>query len=103
MGILSFLTAQQLCHKLSTITMRMEYTKMLRELKIETSDNNRIYNYLYAMRQIIIKAKVEIENMMDIDQDEFNRDEQGNYASVYNTQFHGNNGANRGKGRDSCL
>merc|ERR1711867_112000 len=97
--ILNFLTAQQLCNKLSTITMRTEYIKMLRELKFDTSDNHRINNYLYTMRQIIIKAKVEIENMMDIDQDEFNRDEQGNYASVYSTQFHGNNDVNRGKGR----
>merc|ERR1712082_140258 len=72
---------------------------MLRELKFDTSDNHRINNYLYTMRQIIIKAKVEIENMMDIDQDDSNRDGQGNYASVYSTQFHGNNDANKGKGR----
>merc|ERR1711996_238263 len=78
--ILNFLTAQQLCNKLSTITMRTDYIKMLRELKFETSDNHRINNYLYTMRQIIIKAKVEIENMMDIDQDEFNRDPQAIYA-----------------------
>ena len=88
--ILSFLTAQQLCNKLSTITMRTDYIKMLRELKFDTSDNHRINNYLYTMRQIIIKAKVEIENMMDIDQDDSNCDGQGNYASVYSTQIHGN-------------
>merc|ERR1712237_298382 len=93
------LTAQQLCNKLSTITMRTDYIKMLRELKFDTSDNHRINNYLYTMRQIIIKAKVEIENMMDIDQDDSNCDGQGNYASVYSTQFHGNNDANKGKGR----
>merc|ERR1712082_67018 len=97
--ILNFLTAQQLCNKLSTITMRTDYIKMLRELKFDTSDNHRINNYLYTMREIIIKAKVEIENMMDIDQDDSNRDRQGNYASVYSTQFHGNNDGNRGKGR----
>merc|ERR1711867_365728 len=80
--------------------MRTDYIKMLRELKFDTSDNHRINNYLYTMRQIIIKAKVEIENMMDIDQDDSNRDRQGNYAAVYSTQFHGTNDGNRGKGRE---
>merc|ERR1712215_398476 len=81
--VLDYLTAQQLCNKLSTITMRTDYIKLLRELKFDTSDNHRINNYLYTMRQIVIKCKVEIENMMDVDQDDSHGGRQGDNASVY--------------------
>ena len=97
--VLDYLTAQQLCNKLSTITMRTDYIKLLRELKFDTSDNHRINNYLSTMGQIVIKGKVEIENMMDVDQGDSYDGRQGDNASVYSTQVHGNNDGYRGKGR----
>merc|ERR1712240_785029 len=80
--VLDYLTAQVMCNKLSTITMRTDYIKLLREFKFDTSDNHRINNYLSTMRQIIIKCKVEIENMMDVDKGDSYSGKQGDNASV---------------------
>ena len=97
--VLDYLTAQVMCNKLSTITMRTKYIDMLSELKFDTADNHRLNNYLSTMRQVIIKCKVEIKNMIDVDQGDSSNGKQIDNASVYSTQVHGNNDGYRGKGR----
>merc|ERR1711954_603086 len=51
------------------------------------------------MRLVIIKCKVEIENMIDVDQGDSSNGKQIDNASVYSTQVHGNNDGYRGKGK----
>ena len=67
--ILNLLTAQQLCSKFSTIEMRTKYIKILLEFQADTSDKHGINNYLPTMKQIIIKAKMDL---MDIEQKDSN-------------------------------
>merc|ERR1711867_384691 len=88
--ILNFLTAQQLCRKFSTIAMRTEYIRILLNFKDSTSDKHGINNYLPTMKQIIIKAKMDL---MDIEQKDSNR----------NGQLHGNKDANKQKSRRGVL
>ena len=66
--VLNYLTAQIMCNKLSTITMRKQYIDMLTDLKFRTNDNHKINNYLSTMQQVIVKCKVEIEEMITINQ-----------------------------------
>ena len=47
--VLDYLTAQIMCNKLSTITMRTKYIDMLTELKFRTDDNHKVNNYLSTM------------------------------------------------------
>ena len=93
--VLNYLTAQIMCNKLSTSTMRKEYIDMLTDLKIRTDDNHKINNYLSTMQQVIVKCKVEIEDMVNINQDNPSTDREVEYISVYSTQEHGRNNGYR--------
>ena len=64
--VLDYLTAQIMCNKLSHDSMRTKYIDMLTDLKIRTGDNHKVNNYLSTVKQIIVKCKVEIENMVDV-------------------------------------
>merc|ERR1712101_25647 len=66
--VLNYFTAQIMCNKLSTSTMRKKYIDMLTDLKIRTNDNHKINNYLSTMQQVIVKCKFEIEEMITINQ-----------------------------------
>merc|ERR1711867_407732 len=88
--ILNLLTAQQLCSKFSTIEMRTKYIKILLEFQDDTSDKHGIINYLPTMKQIIIKAKMDL---MDIEKKDSNR----------NGQLHGNKDTNKQKNRRGAL
>ena len=68
--------------------MRTKYIDMLTELKIRTGDNHKVNNYLPTMQQIIVKCKVEIENMVDVNQGDLTNDNEVDNASVYSTQAH---------------
>ena len=101
--LLDFATAQQLVNKLSDITLRRQFTNELTELRDITSDTHMTNNYLSTMKQIIHKARIAIDNNLDIN--EINqvsmRDTKGNgtNASAYtvqtNTHEQGRNKGNR--------
>ena len=69
---------------------------MLAALMIETKDNHKVNNYLFTMKQIIIKCKVEIENMVDVNQGDLAKNKDIDQASVYNTQTYGRDDDSRG-------
>merc|ERR1712243_75258 len=87
--VLDYLTAQIMCNKLSHDSMRTKYIDMLTDLKIRTGDNHKVNNYLSTMKQIIVKCKVEIENMLDVNHGDQVRNKETDNASVYSTQTHG--------------
>ena len=95
--VLDYLTAQIMCNKLSHDTMRTKYIDMLTDLKIRTGDNHKVNNYLSTMQQIIVKCKVEIENMVDVNQGDLSNDKEVDNASVYSTQTHGSGDGYRGR------
>ena len=72
--VLDYLTAQIMCNKLSHDSMRTKYIDMLMALRIKTGDNHKVNNYLSTMQQIIVKCKVEIENMVDVNQGDLSND-----------------------------
>ena len=93
---LDYLTAQIMCNKLSHDTMRTKYIGLLTELKITTGDNHKVNNYLSTMKQIIVKCKVEIENMVDVNQSNQATDDYIDEVAVYSTQTSGNGYESRG-------
>ena len=74
--LLDFATAQQLVCKLSDVTLRRRFTEELVELRDVTSDTHTTNNYLVTMKQIIHKARISIDNNLDIN--EINRVSIGN-------------------------
>merc|ERR1711867_337944 len=94
--VLDYLTAQIMCNKLSHDTMRTKYIDMLTELKFRTDDNHKVNNYLSTMQQVIVKCKVEIENMVDVNQADLSNNREVENISVYSTQAHGSDDGYRG-------
>ena len=94
--VLDYLTAQIMCNKLSHDTMRTMYIGLLTELKVTTGDNHKVNNYLSTMKQIIVKCKVEIENMVDVNQSDKATDDYTDEVAVYSTQTSGNGYESRG-------
>merc|ERR1712101_103920 len=94
--VLDYLTAQIMCNKLSHDSMRTKYIDMLTALRIKTGDNHKVNNYLSTMKQIIVKCKVEIENMVDMNQGDKARNKDTDNASVYSAQTHGSGYESRG-------
>ena len=88
--LLDFATAQQLVCKLSDITLRRQFTNELIKLRDDTADTHTTNNYLVTMRQIIHKARIAIDNNLDVN--EINRASIGMarnndvYASAYPVQ-----------------
>ena len=66
--LLDFATAQQLVNKLSDITLRRQFTNELTELRDSTSDTHTVNNYLSTKKQIIHKARIAIDNNLDVDE-----------------------------------
>ena len=64
--LLDFATAQQLVDKLSDITLRRQYTNELTELRDMSSDTHTTNNYIATMKQIIHKARIAIDNNIDV-------------------------------------
>ena len=95
--VLDYLTAQIMCNKLSHDSMRTKYIDMLMSLRIKTGDNHKVNNYLSTMKQIIVKCKVEIENMVDVNQGDKTRNKDTDNASVYSAQTHGSGYGSRGR------
>ena len=94
--VLDYLTAQIMCNKLSHDSMRSKYIDMLMSLRNKTGDNHKVNNYLSTMKQIIVKCKVEIENMVDVNQGDKARNKDTDNASVYSAQTHGSSYESRG-------
>ena len=95
--VLDYLTAQIMCNKLSHDSMRSKYIDMLMALRNETEDNHKVNNYLFTMKQIIIKCKVEIENMVDVNQGDKARNKDIDQASVYSAQTYERGYGSRGR------
>ena len=93
--VLDYLTAQIMCNKLSYDSMRTKYLDMLAALMIETNDTHKVNNYLFTMKQIIVKAKVEIEMMVDVNQGDLSEDV--GQTAVYSTQIYGRGNDSRGR------
>ena len=99
--LLDFSTAQQLVSKLSDITLRKQFTDELIELRDSTNDTHTVNNYLTTMKQIIHKARIAIDNNLDVNEiDQTSTGDYGNYyqlggphASAYALQAN-----NRGRG-----
>ena len=66
--LLDFATAQQLVCKLSDNTLRRQYTNELIKLRDDTADTHTTNNYLTTMKQIIHKARIAIDNNLDINE-----------------------------------
>ena len=84
---LDFATAQLMVNKLSDITLRTKYIDSLVQLRDKTGDSHKVNNYLATVEQIIVKCKIEINNLLDIE--EMERDNIGEYpdqAAVYPVQ-----------------
>ena len=93
--VLDYLTAQVMVNKLSSDSMRTKYLDKLTDLMIDTNDTHKVNNYLFTMKQIIVKAKVEIEMMVDVNQGDLS--ENVGQASVYSTQVYGRGNDSRGR------
>ena len=81
--ILDYFTAQVMINKLSSDSMRSKYLGELRSLMIETKDAHGVDNYLITMQQVIVKAMVEVDMMIDVNQGDLSEDV--GQAAVYNT------------------
>ena len=66
--LLDFATAQQLVCKLSDITLRRQFINELIKLRDDTADTHTTNNYLVTMRQIIHKARIAINNNLDVNE-----------------------------------
>ena len=84
---LDYFTAQVMINKLSSDSMRSKYLEKLKDLMVETKDAHRVDNYLVTMQQIIVKAKVEIDMIVDVNQGDLS--ESVGQAVVYSTQVYG--------------
>merc|ERR1712240_750930 len=93
--ILDYFTAQVMINKLSSDSMRSKYLGELRVLMIETKDAHGVDNYLITMQQVIVKAKVEIHMMVDVNQGDLSEDV--GQAVVYSTQVYGRGYESRGR------
>ena len=88
--LLDFATAQQLVYKLSDNTLRRQYINELIKLRDDSADTHATNNYLVSMKQIIHKARIAIDNNLDINEinkasSGFNRHNDA-YASAYPIQ-----------------
>ena len=79
--LLDFSTAQQLVSKLSDITLRKQFTDELIELRDSSSDTHTVINYLSTMKQIIHKARIAIDNSLDVG--EIDQTSMGDYGTYY--------------------
>ena len=86
-----------MCNKLSHDSMRTKHIDSLVALRNRTEDTHKVNNYLSTMKQIIVKCKVEIENMIDVNQCDEASTEDGDQASVYPAQAHGHGRGYRGQ------
>merc|ERR1712243_66436 len=93
--ILDYLTAQVMINKLSSDSMRRKYMGKLKDLMIDTNDAHKVNNYLVTMQQIIVKAKVEIDMIVDVNQGDLS--ENARQAAVYSTQVYGRGNDFRGR------
>merc|ERR1712030_255904 len=57
----------------------------------------KVNNYLSTMKQIIVKCKVEIENMVDVNQSDQARNKDTDEAAVYSAQTYGSSYGSRGR------
>ena len=65
--LIDFATAQQLASKLSDNTLKRQYINELTQLRDESSDIHATNNYLVTIQQIINKARIAIDNNLDIE------------------------------------
>ena len=65
--LIDFATAQQLASKLSDNTLKRQYINELTQLRDDTSDIHATNNYLITIKQIINKARIAIDNNLDIE------------------------------------
>merc|ERR1712240_695183 len=93
--VLDYLTAQVMINKLCSDSMRTKYLDKLKDLMIDTNDTHKVNNYLVTMQQIIVKAKVEIEMIVDVNQGDLS--ENVGQAAVYSTQVYGRGNDCRGR------
>merc|ERR1712240_91931 len=93
--VLDYLTAQVMVNKLCSDSMRTKYLDKLKDLMIDTNDTHKVNNYLVTMKQIIVKAKVEIEMIVDVNQGDLS--EKVGQPSVYSTQVYGRGNDSRGR------
>merc|ERR1711873_343866 len=93
--ILHYLTGQVMINKLSSDSMRSKYLEKLKDLMVETKDAHRVDNYLVTMQQIIVKAKVEVDMIVDVNQGDLS--ENAGQAAVYSTQVYGRGNDFRGR------
>merc|ERR1712243_298890 len=77
--------------------MRTKYIDMLAAPRKETEDNHKVNNYLFTMKQIIVKCKFEIKMMVDVDQGDLSENKDVGQASVYSTQIYGSGNDSRGR------
>merc|ERR1712002_1250659 len=92
---LDYFTAQVMINKLSSDSMRSKYLEKLKDLMVETKDAHRVDNYLVTMQQIIVKAKVEANMIVDVNQGDLS--ENVGQAAVYSIQVHGRGNDFRGR------
>merc|ERR1712240_745543 len=78
---LDYFTAQVMIIKLSSDSMRSKYLDQLKDLMVDTKDAHKVNNYLVTMQQIIVKAKVEVDMIVDVNQGDLS--ENVGQASVY--------------------
>ena len=92
---LDYFTAQVMINKLSSDSMRSKYLDKLKDLMVDTKDAHKVNNYLVTMQQIIVKAKVEIDMIVDVNQGDLS--ENAGQAAVYSTQVYGRGNDFRGR------
>merc|ERR1712240_158175 len=92
---LDYFTAQIMINKLSSDSMRSKYLDQLKDLMVETKDAHGVDNYLVTMQQIIVKAKIEIDMIVDVNQGDLS--ESVRQAAVYSTQVYGRGNDFRGR------
>merc|ERR1712082_107747 len=83
---LDYFTAQVMINKLSSDTMRSKYLDKLKDLMVDTNDAHNVDNYLVTMQQIVVKARGEINMIIDVNQGDLS--EKVEETPVYNTQVY---------------
>merc|ERR1712240_1383 len=92
---LDYFTAQVMINKLSSDSMRSKYLDKLKDLMVDTNDAHKVDNYLVTMQQIVVKARGEINMIIDVNQGDLS--ENVGQASVYSTQVYGRGNDSRGR------
>ena len=65
---LDFSTAKQLVTKLSDKTLKRKYLDELTELRDQREDTHSTHNYMVSMKQIIAKARITIDDLIDLNE-----------------------------------